>query len=105
MGRRDKELRYCNHCQKETVFSADVSALLIDSVLLNAPYPLIPEGSYRLCQEADCDSIWVFVQKAIDSHEELMVLKTDWSTALIVYADLSGSKLNAKRSNGNIGEV
>ena len=105
MGKRDKEVKRCEHCGKDTTFSSDVTVILVDSLLLTAPYPLIPEGSYRLCQEEECGSLWIFVQKAINSNPELMPLGNKWSKALIIYADMSGSMLNPKRSESSVGKV
>ena len=99
MDNRREQVRYfCKSCDKDTTFSAEISGVFIDSIQLPEPFPLIPEDRLRLCLEPECGSLWTFVEKAIKAMPEIETLEHQWSKALIVFKDFSGTQLNAKRS-------
>jgi hypothetical protein len=79
----------CNVCQKETIFTAPVSATLLFAPGLTEPYVMLPPGSYRVCKgtEAEpCQGIFNFVSLLQDAHDVISKVGR-WTRAVVLFQD------------------
>jgi hypothetical protein len=84
----------CGSCGEAGHFTAPVAVILLFAPGLPKPYPLIPDGDYRVC--GACDAPFKFVTLAADAHP-LCRDAGPWTRAVIVGQDGEGMEIRAHR--------
>ena len=93
----DREV--CGACHRPQDWTPPVSVILLFAPGLEKPYPLIPGEDYRVHADRECDSIFVLVARAAESHPQTREEHVGpWTRAVVVFADGHGIDLKAKRA-------
>jgi hypothetical protein len=85
----------CGECNVAGTFSAPISVIVVHAPGLARPYPLIPEGEYRICLA--CDPIKKLVDTAVDAHPVTRAAGP-WTRAVVVLDTGHGRDLNVQRA-------
>lgn len=86
--------KVCRNCGATGKFSSPISVLLIFATNLDRPYPLIPDGEYRVCES--CDAIHTLIDKATEAHPVTREAGA-WSKAIVMLDSGRGREVEPKR--------
>lgn len=77
----------CQKCRRTGSFTAPVSVVLVFAHGLQKPFPLIPDGEYRVC--GACEGVYKFIERAVVTHPSTRD-SLPWTRAIVLFQDGQG---------------
>jgi hypothetical protein len=84
----------CQKCRRTGSFTAPVSVVLVFAHGLPKPYPLVPDGEFRVCGK--CEGIYKFIERAVGAHPATSDA-LPWTRAIVLFQDGQGIEVTPER--------